>query len=1003
MLNLDKKRRWSETEDDLTAMPAKKSVAHSIKNYVLGAFGFKEKPQPPKLINDTPSLKRTATVNTGEPNITAKQLHNYYLTLKNENSSLFNDLAEMKTSTRANPELDSFIMNNKDAESTMIKEQLNSVNGSSNKESDIILPSAGDSNKTALTTVYNDSILPDPLERANLIQLKKMMELDRYRKLRMNYLRKHTRHLDRSGIAKMAKDLKEKKKMATPIKSIKDVPVKRRNTSGIFGISMLNKLAQDYEDEEEDEEEELRKERLKSLKVEPSTISQKLKFNSKSQLDELDTVNKRKTIVPERETKLETKESEPTQTIPKFASSLNEDTGPSSGFSFGGSAPSLNTPKISESKPMFGTKRKVTIENLVDNDEVKAEKNTFNFGKADGKSTDATAFSFGKSSEKKEESKPSFSFGVSNGSKVSETTTSAPEFKFSGSASEKKEESKQTFSFGAPAAEKKEEPNKPAFSFDASTTEKKEETNKPAFSFGTPVEKKEDNVSPVPAPSFSFSGSKTTEKQQDQPNFGISLDQNAQKKESKPAAPFSFNTTKTDKPKEVTSTFSFGASAEKADASATTTPAFSLGTSTSKNEETATPLFSTGEKKEESKPAFSFGGGSEKKENKPTTVPATTPSFSFGGMSGSSDYKPPGTTALTPSFSFGQSSEKKEETKPSFSFGQTTGKKDDKPAFSFGSGATVTEKKDTTPAFSFGHSTENANDNDDNDRPTKRRAGLEAAPGASFSFGQTSNIKKDESAPVQGDVKAFKFETSANDPPAFSKMGMNNLGVPAKPKPTTSGFSFGENQQQSSSSNNMFGGNSDTKPAFGFGMNKPAEEKKDTPSFGFNPQSNNGSSNNFSFGNNGQASNNNNNPSGFSFESNNASTSGFGQAPTQQPTTGNMGFGFGSGPASAVTSGGNTPNTFNFGGTNNNNNNGNAAAKIFNMNNSNFSSGPQASSGGFGMNQGFTGANAGPPNMNFTGGQAQMDPSMVFQAGGSATPPSGPRKKAQLRRRTGRR
>lgn len=968
MLNIDGKKRRLSVEDYETQPPQKKSVVNSIRSYVLGAFGFKKSPQLPKLINDINVQNRAVPDSSEKPTVTAKQLHNYYLSLKNENSSLFNDLAEVKTSTRANPELDSFILNNKDAESTMIKEQQDgTVNGISNKETDIITPNiANDSIKSASTTIYNNSILPDPLERANLIQLKKMMELDRYKKLRMNYLRKHTRHLDRSGIAKMAKELKEKKKLNSPMKSIKDVPLTRRNTSGIFGISLLNKLAQDYDDDEE----ELEKEELNPVKVEPSTISQKLKFNSKSQLDESDIINKRKTVVPEKQMNIKLEKSQPTApvkitsekpTIPEVLPTT-EETGPSSGFSFGGSAPSLSIPKVSESKPLFGSDRKVTIEELKETDEVKPA-SSFKFG---GKSGDATSFSFSKPAEKKDDTKPAFSFGAST---------------------ENKEESKPAFSFATSTEKKNEKKQEPKLTFSA-LTEKVQD--KPAeaslFSFSKPAEQKEEQppssffFNPVKpkesaAPAFSFSGS-------------------SEKKEtSTPTTPaFSLGAPSNDVTKPA---LSFGASIEKKDE---TKPSFSFGQSTEKKEEVK-PSFSFGappQKKEDSPaaPAFSFGGAStEKKEDKPAAS-----SFSFGGSNGSTESKS--------GFSFGAPAEKKEETKPSFSFGQSAApeKKESTPGFSFGQSA---DKKDPSPAFSFG---------------SNKRSGSpmykDKVP--SLSFNQKSEAEKpSESTPTPSTIQPFKFESSASDPPAFAKMGMNNLGV--ETKPSSKGFGFAADREQSKSNNAMFNSSSATaKPAFGFGMNNQSAEKKDTPAFGFNPQSNNNNNttpgqpaSSFSFGNNAQSSNNNNG-SGFSFGSNNGSTTGFSQSSTQPPQLqqqgGNTGFGFGSGPASAVTSGGNTPNTFNFGG----NNNSNPAGKIFSMNNSNFSSAPGAPSstgfgmgannnnGGFGMNQQpqFTGANAGPPNMNFTGGQTQqMDPSMIFQGGGNPT--GAPRKMAHLRSRRG--
>lgn len=946
MLNAERKRSRSEAEETLLQPQAKKSALGSIKNYFLGALGLKSHSSREPVAE---SNKRAASQPPERPAVTAKQLQSYYLSLKNENSTMLQDIAEMKTSTRENPELDSFVLSNKDAESTMIKEQQVTA------KREISLPTA---EEQSLPTTYNDSILPDPLERANLIQLKKMMELDRYRKLRMNYLRKHTRHVDRSGIAKMAKELREKKKSGAPIKSIKDIPLQRRNMSGIFGISMLDKLAQEYDEEDEEPA------KTEVADVNPnSTIAQKLKFNTTSKLDKMET--KRKSVVPEKAV-VEVKVNE------KPVKSVVET--PSGGFLFGASD--------------------------------KADKKT----ESTTPGASAPAFSFEKTAAKEEKAAaPAFSFGQS-ADKKEENKESAPAFSFSGATSDNKGAAPK-LSFGG--VEKKEEKPAPAFSFGASD-KKEEKVAAPVFSFAAPKLAEETPAEKKPADS--------------KPTFGFSLDQNAEKKD-KPA---------------------FGGSAEK-----TAAPAFSFGGSTEKKEPSTIPsLFGKQDSKDEGKsdipatPAFSFGAASKEGKSsgafsfggattdKPDT--AAKPAFSFGSAV-KNDTKPASsftldapskgekadtpaepvqsTTSTAPAAAFSFGAPVKVDAKPATSFSFGASKTDSKsdavtaaepvapaapatpaaPAFSFG-GVPSTDKpaSGAAPAFSFGASAASgasgASKEEKEDAPAmassfsfgaKPAAPTETKPAASgfsfgqkpdgpatgsaFSFGQSASkaaspafsFGDKEEAKPESEKKRFRFETAGEDPPAFAKMG-GNLGVEAKP--SAGGFSFG--------------GNNST-PSLGFGM-KPEGKggfgNAATPS-GFSFGSNSATpapaptSNGFSFGTSG-AGNINGNTTG------NANGSG--------PAA--SGFGFGSGPASAVTSGGNTPNAFQFG----------AAAKS-NAGTNGFPSGPAASApSAFG----FT-PNSGPPDINFTGGQT-TDLASVFQAG-TAAPPGGPRKKAQLRRRVGRR
>ncbi|ONH70593.1 Nucleoporin NUP2 [Pichia kudriavzevii] len=164
-------------------------------------------------------------------------------------------------------------------------------------------------------------------------------------------------------------------------------------------------------------------------------------------------------------------------------------------------------------------------------------------------------------------------------------------------------------------------------------------------------------------------------------------------------------------------------------------PAFSFGKPEDKNEETK-PAFSFGkpeDKKEETKPAFSFGKPEDKKEE-------TKPAFSFG--------KPEDKKEETkPAFSFGKPEDKKEETKPAFSFGKPEDKKEEtKPAFTFGSN-TATQPSNTISAFQFGSSNSSSGT---------------SAPSYAFSFGKKEGSKSDTSNPFNFGSNATFNNTSSS-------------------------------------------------------------------------------------------------------------------------------------------------------------------------------------------------------------------------------------------------
>lgn len=220
-------------------------------------------------------------------------------------------------------------------------------------------------------------------------------------------------------------------------------------------------------------------------------------------------------------------------------------------------------------------------------------------------------------------------------------------------------------------------------------------------------------------------------------------------------------------------------------------------------------------------PTFTFSSDSSKKFDSPFKLPAAekkeepkevkespavteikSPSNNFSWSPdkpikfGGDDNKD---TPAKPAFSFGETS------KPAFSFGQSTEKKEDapaKPAFSFGQTTTSTEK----PAFSFGSTNGSESDK----------------PKPTFSFGAsttttTEDSKKDSSKP------AFSFgANSTTSKPSFSFGTNNNTGsADTAAKPT---FDFG------GASKPFSFGSSAPSSTFNFTLNKdkPAETNTDS-------------------------------------------------------------------------------------------------------------------------------------------------------------------------------
>ncbi|KAK7679845.1 hypothetical protein QCA50_017172 [Cerrena zonata] len=289
-------------------------------------------------------------------------------------------------------------------------------------------------------------------------------------------------------------------------------------------------------------------------------------------------------------------------------------------------------------------------------------------------------------------------------------------------------------------------------------------------------------------------------------------------------------------------------------------PSFNFGSQVSNDDDSKPNPFGflkQGEKKEEPKPAFSFGAKpAEEKKEEPR------PAFSFGS-------KPAGDSK--PAFSFGAkpAEEKKDESKPAFSFTPKPAG-DSKPAFSFGAKPAEEKKDESKPAFSFGA------------KPAEEK---KEEPKPAFSFG----------AKPAGDSKpAFSFgakpaeENKDESKPAFSFGAKPAEEKKEEPKPA---FSFGAKPA------------GDSKPAFSFGA-KPAEASK--------PFSFNSSSKPFTFGSSDEKKDDQ--PKSL-FQGSDA----FGTKPsTENPLSGlsKPAFNFGSSATSSKPFGGSAG--FNFGASSNN-------------------------------------------------------------------------------------
>ena len=950
--------------------------------------------------------------------ITARQLEAYYNALKKENEFLSNSMNDSIANN-------SVIENN--AESTNIVDDENSLNKSdknsvANENDNAIVVFNNDENlnsnissnsniddlmiiddaeKLGLTPLFSQT---DPLERANLVQLKKMMELEKYRRYRLSYIKKHTSHINNSSAKKVGKSVNDKLKYSKYNKKVdfKNLPADRRNKSGVFGISLLDTVPDDTDDVKVDEKVD------DIVKPVDSNPVSKLRFNDNSKTATFELSSKTRSFIPKPETE---KESPLKKDLPKEEIKIPTKTSISS-----------NLTKVAEPAaiPSSGFKFEAAKPDVKKSEEKKPT-SSFSFGfskptepsasKSDTTST-TPSFSFGQQKEETDKpatTTPSFSFGQSK---------SVPSKPLFGAKSSLIEEVVDADALNDPSMDVKSKALQPSgFKFGVSTDKSSSETltgtklpalfgttkpsdlttnadtkpTTPSFLFGKMESTK-------PTSSFSFGNNATADKltvpKTNLPSFGVS---NTDKKESeKDDKVPTFGANKEN------SSFSFGGFgstdsaakpqiAEKTEG--TTMPTLNFGdnskpsttfkpaeapkpTSFSFGNTTATETTTKSEEKKAT-PAFNFGIGSanstKPEENKisgitfgqtATTNSTTKPEenkisgITFGQSTSTNLTTKPEETKSTPSFSFGNASTPSTAVKPvSFGFGSSstpgaTKPAESKPASNFNFGANT-----PVSSLNFGMKTDKPKDDPDTIEPSAKRNNTAFGFGGAKSTATTTLPGFNNIA--NGATNGSTFNFASNKPSTTQINGALSANANNANGGTPSSFNFGSGSNTSSTTN-MFG---QSKP-LGSGSqpnNVPATSTTPGKMFSFNTTA---------------------------FPPLTAAPNA-GLSQSQSPV-GTSGFNFGATNSNsniANTGFGATPNGF--GGMNNSNSNGNMFGGINTANNNMFGN----NSNGNGMNNASTTFNfggasmpnsqsttrSGTPNINFSGQAiANVDPSTIF-------------------------
>lgn len=992
-----------------------------------------------------------SSFNTSQTPITARQLQAYYNSLKLQNEELSQNLE--KTTQALKPESPnlsdnkSFKKNDSNwnnAESTNI--ELDKENQPENRNTVILLNENKNKSKNNsdldldLNSSLNDNIeelglppiysQPDPLERANLVQLKKMMELEKYRRYRLNYIREHTRNVNHSSIYKVSKNIQKNKNIKPKFVDIKKLPKDRQNTSGIFGISLLDTI------EDKDIDVPVLDTMVKPL---DNDITKKIKFNnSKSpsatftipskpksfNIDDLKKENEIKQEVKSTNDKSISNISDSTSKTPifnmeKFIPKQGIDDKPSTAFNFNPqpienpvsikpststSSPAFSLSTLSQSTKKEDTKpivnfgfnppetKKVSIENVTDNDGLKNNTSLNSKSNLSSSATTSSIPSFGlnKTSssttiptmgtklpllfESKSENTPNNSndktpaINISNPNvETNKLNGSSNGFKF-GQAVSNDSIKLPALNFGASSNMEKSNLKSDTPSINSSSDKKsledksqnKQEEKPSSFSFGL------DSKQTVPGLSSTTPSTSTPPTNSNIPKLSFNNATLNNTTDNKTKSVFgTFGTT--DKPKPVT----FGGLSE----SNINEFSFDKGFSSSKSDDVtnknSTNISNEGTKKEPAKvSSFNFGGFGNSTVNgkidtsKPEEPKKSEFNFTNNASTLTSSTAAPATTNNTTTTTTTITTDSKKDQPVTSAFGSLgtdsgLNKSTTEPKFNFGMNTTAADlmkptdqsSSNTTPLFNM---KKDNNINSSTPNSTAIFSGFGNNPSSSTSTSTldktniTSNLPKIEGLPKIGEVK-------------------NTISV-------GSGFNFGGNTNINNNNNS----NTSTKNTRSFdSMNESTEPSAKrvmgdipkNPSFGVNGNvskntfggfsNNNNQSNMGSTGFNFGTSGSNNNTNAISNNSNNGSSGAFGssfssQPSNNQPAPGKI-FSFGNSNLPALgqnsfnignkTNNNNNSisNGFGFGNSNSNNNNGNSGQSAFggmmNNNNNNINNG----------------------------------------------------------------
>ncbi|GME79865.1 unnamed protein product [Ambrosiozyma monospora] len=417
----------------------------------------------------------------------------------------------------------------------------------------------------AVPVAHRPEFRINPLERARLIQLKKRMESNRYRKSKTNIIRRHigaplaqtynstptsTSPLKQSNTQTKSKYVESSTdtnsnghsvsnvpKSANTTVNLDEIPEEKKNKDGWFTV---DPYVSDTEDDGMDD--------TPVGKIdEGQPLISKIKFNSKSSstTSGFDTAARPKSFVPTKDdyakvasfVSVKKKESKDVPSVKKTGSvgggqtatvadvtdiddeKIDSTSVPTAGFTFG-TKPASKTTSTDSTKKSNASGFSFGVSKSKDGQASENPKISFGLGSSDKKSSTAPP-SFG--------SKPlSFSLSGNNATKEGSTTSAAAPKLSSGlggsssSTTADSSTSKKPAPFSFSLSGKKDEPAKPAFGFGStkpspspfSLDNKSASPDKPAekkstpFAFGglssTAIEKKTDSV-----PQFSF-GTKST-------------------------------------------------------------------------------------------------------------------------------------------------------------------------------------------------------------------------------------------------------------------------------------------------------------------------------------------------------------------------------------------------------------------------------------------------------------------------------------------------------------